>query len=183
MPKQEPEQDNEEQESARQKAREEAATLERKLDELETAIDKAAHGSDEPLAKKLEDLAETIVKRLEELEEALEGEEAEEDEWHRQLMHLELERAVLGVSMVRIELAMRRAGLAEHEVATAAHAVSILRDSMEPEQFVEHLEELIGSVKNPAVRRMIQTQIAEMTVESEEPEAARALLNKLILGQ
>jgi len=178
-----------EQEAARQKAREEAETLERKLDELETAIDKAADGGDEPLARKLKDEAETILKRLDELEETLggdedqEGEEGEDHQMHRHRMHLEFERAGLEVSMGRIELAMRRAQLAEHEVATAAHAAAILKNSMEPEQFVEHLEELIVNVKNPATRRMLQTLMAEMTVESEEPEAARALLNQLILGQ
>ena len=173
----------------KRKARREAELLERRLDEIERAIDKALDGGDEDRAKELRREGEKILERLDELEDKIGGEEDEDEEAREQeqrelemrRLHLELERAELETGLGRLEMAARMAQIARDETASAAYAVIQVQEYMELPTCIGYLKELLGEVTDPAVRRVIQMRLAELHGHMDQPDEARSQLRKLIL--
>ena len=82
-----------------------------------------------------------------------------------------------------MEVVDRLTQVAKDETASAIFAVMQVTELMEPEEAADFLTEVLGSVKDAAVQRVIRFQLAELAAELDQPEAAREHLTRIIINK
>ena len=179
--------------------------LESRLIKIKKALQQAKKKKDNAKVKELRGSAEEYLKEIVAIEKAIdkllnneegkekrekekeEKEEKEEEgegeeEGHRFLRHLEIQRLSLENRKLRVELALQESELAKNKEATAALALQALDEHLEDEgeEAVEYLEKLLKKTKNSAVRTMIRLRILRRAGEENEERAEKHL--KALLG-
>jgi hypothetical protein len=153
---------------------------ERRLHEIERAMEEAEREGDERRMVALREEAQAIREMLAGARHR--GEEEELREMARHRAHLELERAQLEASFGRLEMVGRIAQIADSEEAAAAFAVLHVEQYMELPVAIEFLEDMFEESENETVRRMIRIRLVELSAAAERPDRVREQLLRLILG-
>ena len=112
-----------------------------------------------------------------------------EENWEHHVHELELherhlgaERAELETSFGRLELIEQVFEIVASAEATAAFAVLHVKELLEFEQAEDFLLNMFRDVGNPAIKRLIRVQLAEIYAEQGRTEQVKEQLRLLILG-
>lgn len=108
---------------------------------------------------------------------------SETREIDRELRRLEVELGHGELVARSQEAAMRTAEIALHEEASAAAAIRMASDLMEPDEAREFLQQLLIETDDLAVRRLLHMELARVCSQQQDREAVKAHLRHVILNR